>query len=619
MPTPRSAFIHLIPWLLLVATPLAYSEPATKIKVESQADLPRHSYPIPGLASELVQAQDGSFEAFAAKVRTDVDAVLRDYDIHDRAALRGYIGEKLALREFAGEYPAALEMVEELRALEDKPSAKLTTGLGRVFLNAAIHAKGTSGPAFEQEFESSYRAAVEQLPWNVVQDWAKKTYASYRLFSKAGTLGYVMTSIDPAARESHALNDNDAATLIGIRNGLQFSPTVCPLVAKVLKQYIAEHDTAKPDIWAAREVTLTTDQKLTPVLVAIWDSGIDVSLYPDQVFDDPTPTVSGNHGLAYNDSGTPSTSWLYALTPEQQKRYPEVRDDIQGQQDIEEGHESPQSAALEQKLKTLSPEQMHQLGEIEKVIPYYMHGTHCAGIAVRGNPFARLVVARFNDLLPDLPFPPTIEWAQRMGADFQQMSDYFRTRNVRVVNMSWGDDRAEFETWLSKTGGGANPAERKIRANELYTVWRKAIEAAIKGAPGTLFVAAAGNSDSNTGFTEDVPSSLRLPNLMAVGAVNQSGDETSFSCYGKSVDVLADGYDVESFVPGGARLKLSGTSMASPNVVNLAAKLFALDPSLTPEQVIELIKQGGSPSQDGRRLLIDEKRSVALLLARQKK
>jgi len=31
--------------------------------------------------------------------------------------------------------------------------------------------------------------------------------------------------------------------------------------------------------------------------------------------------------------------------------------------------------------------------------------------------------------------------------------------------------------------------------------------------------------------------------------------------------------------------------MASPNVLNLAAKLFALDPSLTPAEVIDLIQQ----------------------------
>jgi len=247
------------------------------------------------------------------------------------------------------------------------------------------------------------------------------------------------------------------------------------------------------------------------------------------------------------------------------------------------------------------------------VLGFYVHGTHCAGIAVRGNSAARLVVARFNDQLPDLPFAPTAEWARHMGAAFQQMSDYFRTRNVRVVNMSWGDDPQEFETWISKTGGGGDPAARKKRAAELYAIWRDAVETAIKGAPNTLFVTAAGNSDSDSGFIADVPSSLQLPNLIAVGAVNQAGDETSFTSYGKAVVVDSDGYNVESLVPGGAKLRLSGTSMASPNVVNLAAKLFALDPSLTPAKVVELIRQGASTSEDGRRHLIDEKRSVGLL------
>ena len=135
----------------------------------------------------------------------------------------------------------------------------------------------------------------------------------------------------------------------------------------------------------------------------------------------------------------------------------------------------------------------------------------------------------------------------------------------------------------------------------------------MKKAPNTLFVVAAGNSDSNAMFLGDVPASLRLPNLIAVGAVNQAGDETSFTSYGDTVVVHGNGYEVESYVPGGTRLKLSGTSMASPNVANLAAKLFALDPSLTPEQVVELIRRGSTASDDGRRHLIDEKRSVALL------
>jgi subtilisin family serine protease len=97
--------------------------------------------------------------------------------------------------------------------------------------------------------------------------------------------------------------------------------------------------------------------------------------------------------------------------------------------------------------------------------------------------------------------------------------------------------------------------------------------------------------------------------------VNWAGRETDFTSYGDTVLLQADGDAVESYVPGGSRLKKSGTSMASPNVANLAAKLIALDPSMTPVQVIELIKKGATASSDGRLHLIDEKASVALLQA----
>ena len=56
--------------------------------------------------------------------------------------------------------------------------------------------------------------------------------------------------------------------------------------------------------------------------------------------------------------------------------------------------------------------------------------------------------------------------------------------------------------------------------------------------------------------------------------------------------------------------------MAAPNVVNLAAKLIALDPLLTPPEVISLIEEAADESEDGRRRLINPKRSVELLLER---
>ena len=90
--------------------------------------------------------------------------------------------------------------------------------------------------------------------------------------------------------------------------------------------------------------------------------------------------------------------------------------------------------------------------------------------------------------------------------------------------------------------------------------------AAFKSAPGILFVAAAGNSNEDSTFAEAIPADIVLPNLLTVGAVDKAGDEAPFTSYGPTVKVHANGYQVESYLPGGDRVALSGTSMASPQV-----------------------------------------------------
>ena len=102
-----------------------------------------------------------------------------------------------------------------------------------------------------------------------------------------------------------------------------------------------------------------------------------------------------------------------------------------------------------------------------------------------------------------------------------------------------------------------------------------------------------------------------LPNLLTVGAVDKAGDEASFTSYGPTVKVHANGYQVESVIPGGEKLAESGTSMASPQVVNLAAKILAVNPKLMPSQVIALIRDNADKTLDGRRTLINAKKTLA--------
>ena len=106
-----------------------------------QADLPRSSYAIVGTASQFVEAPDGRFNPFASKVRADIERILADYEIEDKSTMRKLLGAKLDLQELDGEYKAGLQTIEAFRALEEKPSSKLTSGLfARARLQAALDA-----------------------------------------------------------------------------------------------------------------------------------------------------------------------------------------------------------------------------------------------------------------------------------------------------------------------------------------------------------------------------------------------------------------------------------------------------------------------------------------------
>jgi subtilisin family serine protease len=178
------------------------------------------------------------------------------------------------------------------------------------------------------------------------------------------------------------------------------------------------------------------------------------------------------------------------------------------------------------------------------------------------------------------------------------------------VNMSWRYGPSFYEGALAYHNVGKTPEERKEIAKKIFAVEKQALLDAISDAPGILFVAGSGNEDNSADFSEYIPAGFELPNLITAGAVDQAGTETSFSTFGKTVVIHANGFEVMSTMPGGEKTKLSGTSMASPQIANLAAKLFAVKPELTPAQAKELILKGAD--RNGRVNLANPKKSMQL-------
>jgi subtilisin family serine protease len=185
------------------------------------------------------------------------------------------------------------------------------------------------------------------------------------------------------------------------------------------------------------------------------------------------------------------------------------------------------------------------------------HGTHVSGIiAARGNNgqgiagmawSSRVMVVKVLD-----------EYGDGYYSDLAEGLTYAADNGARVANLSLG---------------GTMPSQ----------LLQDAIDYA--HARGTLIVAATGNTNSAIQYP------AASDNTLAVAASNRDDERASFSCYGPEADLTAPGSSIYSTCLGGDYCPKSGTSMASPHVAGLAALIYAQEPTLTPNQVAQLLKE----------------------------
>ncbi|MGD9546048.1 MAG: S8 family serine peptidase [Candidatus Krumholzibacteriia bacterium] len=601
-------------------------EAPAKIAIANLADLPSHSYPLTGTVMELLQ-DPGTMAELRAAVRRDVESDLATYDITDEATLQGKYSSLVTLNMLDGNDQGTLEYLDKVAALEDKEAARLMNGLTARSMIDAKAAAGTADvndPAFRDAFRAALAGRVNSLPWDVVQDAAKNNKGRAEFMNENLLLGVVQAQIEPAAAAMGELSADLAGSVIGIRFALDQVLPLNPVIAEVYADYIEKNDKVKADIWPDRDVTLDSGRGLAPVVVGIWDSGVDTAVYGDAMFTNPGETVDGKdndgngfiddvHGIAFDLDGVANPHMLHPLG-DQEGKLDVMFESMQGFQDMTSAIDSPEATATRAKLGEMAPEQMGDFLTTLSFGGLYSHGTHVAGIATAGNPFAKILIARITFDYHNTPQAMTVETARRLAEDYRNTTQYFADHGVRIVNMSWGWTFKEIEGGLEANGVGKDAEERAAMAREMIGILSDGLREAMAATPQILYVAAAGNEDNDVEFDVVIPSSFDLPNLMVVGAVDQAGDPTSFTSGGRNVKVYANGFQVESFVPGGKTMKMSGTSMASPNACNLGAKLFTLDPSLTPEKVKALMEQGADPHPEHPEiLLINPKKTVEVL------
>ncbi len=361
----------------------------------------------------------------------------------------------------------------------------------------------------------------------------------------------------------------------------------------------AENDArpADPD-FAFSTVDLAGARDAQPVLVAVWDTGTAPSLFGEgaPLGDRLFTAADGSHGVA-SDPDPAQTALMYDPGAATLAEYGPF---LRGVMDLRAGMASTEAAqrVLALMRSATDAESLDHLETNLDAIGEWAHGSHVAGLMLAGLPQARIAIFRSawaGEARVYHHRGPSADELAAEQANVEAIAAYINENHVRVVNASLGFARDYVEAELRYEGDRYESDDAvRTRAAEIQEARRAEWAWIFAHCPDTLFVIAAGNSNRDVVEYGDVAASLSAPNLLVVGAVDRFGNWATFTNSNPEHVRLFDfGVEVDSVIPSGEHVPLSGTSMASPNAANLAAKMISLDPALTPARTIEIMLATG--------------------------
>jgi subtilisin family serine protease len=168
---------------------------------------------------------------------------------------------------------------------------------------------------------------------------------------------------------------------------------------------------------------------------------------------------------------------------------------------------------------------------------------------------------------------------------------------VRVLNCqgsgSWSQVIAGVDWVTADHIAGQRAVANMSLGGSLNSAVNQAVATSISD--GVVYSIAAGNNSGNACNT----SPAATPKALTVGASDINDHWASFSNFGACVDLIAPGVNVLSAWNSSdvSTNIISGTSMATPHVTGIAARLWSSNATFTPNQIIRKVKRGTTPGK----------------------
>jgi subtilisin family serine protease len=596
---------------------------AEKTKIETAADLPRVEFDLKAKPSEILIKRGALLESLMSKVEADATDLLENYEITDGSTRSGLLDSLYTIAFLNKDWKRVLDLGDQVREARNKHVDQLLSNRSTdAWARAAMETGGEDSEAFRKVLANEYLKSLEKLPFKVVEDSLQASVGQLELVTADLIKGQVAASFDPNAEARQLVVDRGFASgILSVVRTTELVPHM-DVLASTVRQYLEANAEEKIDRWSKRLIDLNDLKDLTPVVTTVWDSGTDISMFPKQRWineaevendadDDENGFSDDISGIAFDVNNQPSSGSLMTLPEGDLEDLNSSLDWIVGSMDLQANIDSEEARKFRELVRSLSPDEVQPFMLKVGRLGLYTHGTMTAFTTVEDNPAARLMYVRFTFDVKPVPDPFDEAYADSFVEYIDTVFAYLKNAGSRVVNMSWRVTTPMIEGSLASIE--PDTEKRRERALKIYDKMSGAMEQAIQSAPEILFIAGAGNEDEDVDFVKSFPAGLDLPNLITVGAVDITLQPASFTSFGKSIDLYANGFEVNTRMPGGKKTMISGTSLAAPMVSNLASKLLAVDPSLSVKHVRELIESTATEEGEQKIRVIHPKAALAAL------